>query len=145
MRAYSLDLRTHLIEAITSGIDPQEVARVFGVSRRTIRRYQHQLAATGSLAAKPIPGRPRQITAARAPLLEDQLRAHPDATLVVQCQLWHETQQVKLSPATMSRAIARLGWTWKKKCWWPASATKPSGASGGTRSPTSMPSSSSSS
>ena len=36
MRAYSLDLRTHLIQAVVSGISKAEAARVFGVSLRTL-------------------------------------------------------------------------------------------------------------
>ncbi len=38
MRAYSLDLRTHLIQAVDSGLNKAEAARVFGVSLRTLNR-----------------------------------------------------------------------------------------------------------
>ncbi|MGH7511239.1 MAG: helix-turn-helix domain-containing protein [Gemmatimonadales bacterium] len=144
MRAYSLDLRTHLVQAVRSGISKAEAADVFGVSVRTVDRYLKQLAESGALAAKPIPGRPRQISREQDAQLAAQLRAHPDVTLTQHCQLWQQAQGVRVSPATMSRAIQRLGWTWKKSRWWPPSGTRLSGPPGGSRSPTSIPPDSSS-
>ncbi len=46
--------------------------------------------------------------------MEAQLRDHPDATLAQHCQLWQQAHGVRVSPATMSRTIQRLSWTWKK-------------------------------
>jgi transposase len=43
-----------------------------------------------------------------------QVRAKPDATLAAHCAAWDATHGVRLSPATMSRALARLGWPLKK-------------------------------
>lgn len=114
MRAYSLDLRTHLIDAVQAGVSKPDAARIFGVSVRTINRYLTHLAATDSLAAKPIPGRPRAIPPAQEPDLVAQLRAHPDATLAMQCDYWAASHQVRLDPSTLSRALARMGWTWEK-------------------------------
>jgi transposase len=77
MRAYSLDLRMHLMQAVESGISKAEAAHVFGVSVRTIDRYLKQRAESGALAARPIPGRPRHITPAQDALLAAQLRPLP--------------------------------------------------------------------
>jgi transposase len=41
--------------------------------------------------------------------------SYPDATLAEHCPLWESSQGVKVSPASMSRAIQRLGRTRKKK------------------------------
>ena len=117
MRGYSQDLRTHLLQAIDAGRAKGEVARVFGVSVRTIDRYLHQRTLTGEVTAKPIPGRPRIIARDQDPRLAAQLQAHPDATLEVHCDLWEQAQGVPVSLATMSRAIARLGWTWENRSW----------------------------
>lgn len=144
MRAYSLDLRQHLLDAICAGTSKRQAAEVFGVSVRTVNRYLKQLSETGQLAAKPLPGRVRQIRPAQHPDLEAQLRAHDDATLTVQCELWHASHGVRLSRATMSRAIARLGWSWKKSHWWPPSGTRMSVDAGGILWPSGMPASSSS-
>lgn len=111
MHADSLDLRRHLVDAIRSGTSKRQAADVFGVSVRTVNRYLKQLNETGTLAAKPLPGRQRQLPPTQHPDLEAQLQAHDDATLAVQCDLWQASHGVRLSLATMSRAIARLGWT----------------------------------
>lgn len=131
MRAYSLDLRRHLVAAVATGLAKAEVAAVFGVSVRTIDRYLRQRDQTGDLAAKPIPGRRRQIPPEQNGLLHDQLSQHPDAALVQHCEFWAAHHGIRVSPASMSRAITRLGWTWKKSHWWPPSATRRREPTGG--------------
>ncbi|MEO7020301.1 MAG: hypothetical protein ABI234_09150 [Ktedonobacteraceae bacterium] len=42
------------------------------------------------------------------------MEAHRDATRDEHCHLWEETHGQRVSTATMSRAITRLGWTRKK-------------------------------
>ena len=123
MRAYSLDLRTHLLQAVDRGVSKAEAAQTFGVAVSTINRYRQRQRERGTLAPSPIPGRPRRIGPAQHAALEAQLATHPDATLEQHCQRWAADQGVVVSPATMSRTIARLGWTWKKSHWWPPSVT----------------------
>ena len=132
MRAYSLELRERIVRAVQAGHPKAEVAELFGVDRRTVNRYLRQVAA-GDLAPKPIPGRPRAITADQHADLECQLRLHPADTLVEHCQRWAARHAVTLSPATMSRMITRLGWTRKKGRWQPENATSQPGLPGGAR------------
>ena len=91
-----------------------EVARLFGVSVATIKRYQ-VLAQQGDLRPKAIPGRPRHIPEAEQAALARQLEARPDATLAEHCLAWQETHGVRLSVATMHRSLRRLGYTLKKR------------------------------
>jgi transposase len=111
MRDYSLDLRRHLVQAIQSGTSKAHAAEVFGVSVRTIGRSLKHLAETDRLKAKPIPGRPRQILPEQHADLTAQLRAHADATLTEQCASWAASHGIRISPSTMRRTLARLGWT----------------------------------
>ncbi len=53
-----------------------------------------------------------------------QLEANADATLERHCELWEEERGVRVSVATMSRAVRKLGWTFKKSRWWPPSETR---------------------
>ena len=69
----------------------------------------------GTLSPKPIPGRPSRKEAALPAGLSPQLHAHSDATLAEHCQLWEAAHGMRVSTATMSRAMARLGWTRKKQ------------------------------
>lgn len=53
-----------------------------------------------------------------------QLEEHHEATLEEHRALWEEEYGVRVSVATMSRAIHRLGWTYKQRRWQPPSMTR---------------------
>jgi transposase len=57
-------------------------------------------------------------------VLWGQLEANDEATLERHCELWEEKRGVRVSMATMSRAIRnKPGWTLKKRRWRPPSET----------------------
>ncbi len=126
MNAYSKDLRLKALEAVDRGIPRKEVVKIFGFSLATLERYVRGRKDGGDLAPKPSPGRPPTIgaTAEHRRSLWAQLEAHDDATLERHCELWEKEWGAKVSIATMSRAIRRLGWTLKKRAWVPPSETK---------------------
>jgi len=115
MRAYSHDLRQRILHAVDQGKPRAEIIKTFEVSSATIKRYLKLRRETGDVKAKAIPGRSAKKGAALQAGLPSQLEAHPDATLAEHCQIWETEQGTQVSPATMSRAILRLGWTRKKK------------------------------
>ena len=145
MKQYSVDLRERLLGAIDAGLSQVEAARLFGVSTATLERWRRRQRERGSVAPHPRPGRPRRIAPSQDAALLAQVRAHPDATLVEHCARGETEQGVRLSEATMSRALARLGWPLKKSRSWPANGMRPRGPPGGRRSPSSIPPASSSS
>ena len=55
MKAYSVDLRTKVVESVRRGISKSETARRFGISRSTVNRYLKRLDESGSLAPKQRP------------------------------------------------------------------------------------------
>ena len=134
MKAYSEDLRTCILGAVDAGMSKRHAAQVFGVSRATIKRYAHQRRETGRLAPKPPPA-PRSLLIGRdqQAALRAQVEAAPDATLAMHCAAWEQAQGVRVSVATMHRAIARLDWTRKKRPLPPRSATRMPASRGGTR------------
>ncbi len=109
MRPYSKDLRLRVLAAVDRGMLRKEVARVFGVSGPTIRRYLRLRRETGDVEPKPVPGPPARKGAALEASLPTQASANPDLTLAEHCELFEEVQGVRVSPATMSRAFGRLG------------------------------------
>jgi transposase len=123
MKAYSQDLRERIVQAVEHGMTKSGAARTFAVSLATVKNYARQLELTGSLAPKPIPGRPRTIPPDLDPALTAELRATPDATMAELVTRWQAARGVSVSVATMGRAIQRLQWTRKKRRWVPASAT----------------------
>ncbi len=114
MKQYSTDRRERLLGAIDAGLPQAEAARLFGVCGSTIVRWRQRQRITGAVTARPRPGRTPRIGPAHAATLQAQVAAAPDATLAQHCARWDAAQGVRVSVATMSRVIRRLGITVKK-------------------------------
>ena len=116
MKAYSEDLRRRVVAAVDGGMARAEAARVYRVGRATVKRYLALRRETGALAPRPRRGPPPIKTAALSAALPPRLEAAPDATLEEHCAWFEQATGVRVSDATMSRAIAKqLGWTRKKR------------------------------
>jgi transposase len=114
MKPYSTDLRERLLGAIAAGLPLAEAARLFRICPSTIRRWQARQRALGSVAALPRPGRTPRIGPHHAAAVAAQVATAPDATLAQHCARWETAHGVRVSVATMSRVIRRLGITVKK-------------------------------
>ncbi len=115
MNAYSKDLRLRVLAAVDRGIPRKEVAELFGVSLSTIKRWLKRRRQTGDVKISKIPGRPSVKGAALREWLPKQLKANPDLTLSEHCEAFEDESGMKVSEATMSRAIARLPGEWPIK------------------------------
>lgn len=124
MKAYSQDLRQRVLRAVAAGQTQAEIAKTFAVSVATIKRYLKQRRETGHVQPKAIPGRPAASGAVLQAHLRAQLEVHPDATREEHCQLFQTEHGIPVSTASISRARAALGWTRKKRPWWPANRIK---------------------
>jgi transposase len=126
MNAYSLDLRLKVLDAVDRGIPRKEVVRTFGVSMPTIERYLRRRREGAGLDPGRSPGRTPSICASveewRA--LWAQLEENAEATLERHCELGETARMVRVSVATLSRAVRKLGWTFTKSHWEPPSETK---------------------
>src|SRR5688572_5139788 len=109
MKQYPADFRDRLLRAIDAGLAAAEAARAFGVHRATIARWRARRAMTGSPAPAARPGRAPRIGPADHPALRAQVAAHPAAALAAHCDRWARERGVRVSPATMSRLLAKLG------------------------------------
>jgi transposase len=83
MKTYSSDLRERLLAAVDRGIPRKEVAKTFGVSLATIKRWLKRRRETGDVAPKRKLGMKPCISATleERQALWEQLEAHDDATL----------------------------------------------------------------
>jgi len=116
MQPYSLDLRTRIVSAVENGTPRAEVLRLFQISAATLKRYLKQQRSTGDLAPRRHTGGPQpRISPEQHPALQDVIAVDPDATLAQTCAQWHAHTGVAVSQATMSRALAQIGWTRKKR------------------------------
>ncbi len=63
-----------VIARLSAGLARAEAARTFGVTDRTMRRWQQRRRETGTVVATPRPGRQRRIAAVAEPALREQVR-----------------------------------------------------------------------
>lgn len=125
MNAYSKDLRLKVLAAVERGIPRREVSNTFGISLSTISRYVKLKASGSEIAPRPSPGRKTKILDGHAHknALWAQLEANDTATLEEHRQMFEEEQGIRVCVATMSRAVRKLGWTFKKDQWRPPKET----------------------
>jgi transposase len=108
MSAYSLDLREKIVESVKKGVPKAETARRFGVDRATVKRYCKQLDERGTLEPRKAPGKkPKLDEKARKLLLED-LKQRPWATHSQRAEFLLVVAGVRVSEATVCRAVGRL-------------------------------------
>ena len=117
MRAYSVDLRTRVVDAIDKQLGTQqEVARLFGVGCTFIKKLLRQRRESGMLAPKPHGGghvpklRGAQREVVRSYILQEQ----NDATLAEVQAYVARKLAVTVSTATVSRVLQSLDLPRKK-------------------------------
>jgi len=149
-QSYSEDLRGRVLAAVDGGLAARSAACVFRVSVSYIYKALIRRRRTGEVSASSGRGhRPRKLTGEQEVALAGHIAAHPDITLATMQSWLLSAHGVRLSNGAMWSAVERLGLSFKKRRSTPPSRivrTSPrGGASGGGRSPMSMPTSSSSS
>src|SRR5712691_11635663 len=147
-QSYSEDLRARVLAAVDGGMAARAAASVFRVSVSYIYKALIRRRRTGETSASSRRGhRPRKLTVLQEAALAAHIEAHPDLTLAA-LQSWLLAEHgVWLSNGAMWSAVERLGLSFKKRHCAPPSRTvrmsPPGAVSGGRRSPSSMPTSSS--
>ena len=124
MKAYSIDLRKRVLDALDAGMPRADIVRIFHVSHSTLKRWLIRRATTNSLDQHPRSGQTPRITTADDAHLRVQLQHHPDATLAEHAALWNAEHGTTLSQWTLGRAIRRLNWTRKKSPSLPANVIR---------------------
>jgi transposase len=146
-QSYSEDLRGRVMAAVDGGMAARAAASVFRVSVSYIYKALIRRRRTGEVSACARRGhRPRKLRPEQEAALAAHIAAHPDITLAA-LQTWlTDEHAVRLSNGAMWSAVDRLGLSFKKRRFAPPSRTArtwlPGAASGGRRSPSSMPTSS---
>lgn len=114
MQPYSMDLRQRVVDAYNhrQGTE-QQIARLFGISRRTLQRYLRRYRNEGSLKPKPQnAGRKSAFHGRSLKVLDRFVQHNPDATLEAIRE--HFAGMVKCSIVAIHNALKKLGWRYKK-------------------------------
>jgi transposase len=107
MKAYSLDLRTKILESVRRGVSISETARRFGVNCSTVGRYLKRLNENGSLASKKAPGSRPKLDGSAMRLLEEDIKNRPWATHNQRSEFLLAACGVEVSEATICRTIKK--------------------------------------
>jgi transposase len=125
-KALSVDLRERAVAAYKRGDGGQaEIAARFGIGESSLRRWLKRERETGAVGPTVDfrHGPPPKIEVANMRVLEELLRAFPDATNTELAERMQERTGLVVSASTISRSIAILGWTRKKSASSPARPT----------------------
>ncbi len=114
MRAYSLDLRKKIVESVKKGVPKSETARRFGVDRATVKRYCKQFDERGTLEPSKAPGTRAKLDEKASKLLVEDLQRRPWATHSQRAEFLFAVSGVKVSEATLCRAVGTLRRSRKK-------------------------------
>ncbi|MGB0713497.1 MAG: helix-turn-helix domain-containing protein, partial [Gammaproteobacteria bacterium] len=118
-------MRLQAIKAIRNGQSATEVAKAFGINRRTVYGWMAKYLSGGqkALKAKPIPGRPSKLTTEQMQWIAEAVRENTPQQYQFEFALWTlkiigaliERQfDVKLSINTLSRVMKLLGFSTQK-------------------------------
>ena len=123
----SVDLRKRIVEARTrEGLTYEQLAARFGVGRATVDRLLRRWRETGSVEPNQMGGnRGRLIEDESVSVLQALVEEAPDRTLPDLVEAFESRTGIRVSRATMGRAVARAGLTRKKRRSVPNSATEP--------------------
>jgi transposase len=123
MKAYSMDLRRKIVEALSTGTPKARVARTFGVGLSTVKRYASRAKRGEGLTPRKPPGKRPKVDGTLERLLERDLEERPTATLPQRRELLARVAGVEVSDSTVSRTLRRMGFSRKKDRWVRQSAT----------------------
>jgi transposase len=123
MKAYSVDLRRKIVEAVSTGTPKAQVARAFGVGLSTVKRYAGRAERGEGLTPHKPPGKARKVYGMAERLLEHDLEERTSATLAQRRELLASVAGVEVSDSTISRVLRRMGFSRKKDLWERRSAT----------------------
>ncbi len=115
MKAYSMDLREKIVESVKKGVPKSETARRFGVDRATVKRYCKRLDERGTLKPRKAPGKAPKLDEKATRLLAEDLEERPWATHSQRAEFLFAVVGVRVSEATLCRAVRRLNRSRKKE------------------------------
>ena len=110
-----MDLREKIVESVRKGVPKAETARRFEVDRATVKRYCKQLDERGTLEPRKAPGKKPKLDEEATKLLLEDVKQRPWATHSQRAEFLFAVVGVRVSEATVCRAVRRLRRSRKKE------------------------------
>lgn len=119
MKPYSEDLRVRILKALQEeGSSKSAVARLFGVSLSSVKRYARMAnRGTTSLMPRKGGGRPPKADQTTRKLLEEDVKERPAATIKERRHFLEHATGKALSDSTVGRLLKRMGFSQKNGAW----------------------------
>jgi transposase len=116
MKAYPLELRQRIVEAVDRQVDTiEQIAEIFRVTQRYVYKLLAIRRETGDLTPRPHGGgATAKLDERQLGKLADLVKAQPDATLAELGQKLNRRQRQPVSLSTICRGLQKLGLTRKK-------------------------------
>jgi|SRR5579859_6846819 len=112
--AYSIDLRQRVIRSWENGRGQSWIAREFGISLGTVKRYIKRYLERGTVAPTVQKRQQPSISQERLVELQQEVDADPDASIRNYIERWAAKHGQRVGHATMVRALQRANRPRKK-------------------------------
>ena len=123
MKAYSIDLRSKIVQAYEQGdTSIRKVALRFDVSKSFVQKLLEMKKNQGNVEPKKQGGTMKSELNGYATQLADLVEKYPDATLSEYCEYWGQTYGQWVSTSTMCRELQKQRLTLKKRLYAAAKA-----------------------
>jgi transposase len=114
VKASSEDLRLRVVAARHMGHSASEIAKLFGLSKRSVERYCKLQATTGQVAPRQIGGYRRSRLAPHGATLQQWIEAQNDLTLAELQERCRKRLRVQIGINALWHQLERLGLNFKK-------------------------------
>lgn len=114
MKSYSNDLRERVVTARREGQSAEEVAKRFGICKRSVERYWRRQQQVGSVAPKQRGGYRRARLSGHEETLRGWIAAQADLTLEQLRERLRAELDIQLSVSALWYGLERLGLSFKK-------------------------------
>ncbi len=114
---YSEDLRTRIVRAVENSMSKSGVARLFGISLSSVKRYSRIASRGEFLQPRKGGGRPPKIDQTTEKLLGEDVKERPAATIVERHRFLERMTGKAMSDSTVGRLLRRMGFSPKNGVW----------------------------
>lgn len=114
-RAYGLDLRERVIDAIEGGLSTRAAARRFLIGESTAGSWHRLWRETGSVEPRRQGNQGGSVLDAHKQFLLDLIEATPDISLGEMAECLESEQSLTVDPSTIWYFLRRYGITYKKR------------------------------
>lgn len=120
-RAYGVDLRKRVVDAIEGGLSTRKAARNFSVGISTAGAWHRTWRRTGSYEARRQGGRDGSVLDIHETFVLGLIEADADITLAEMADRLADERGLRVDPSTIWHFLKRRGMTYKKRRHMPAS------------------------